>query len=150
MVLSPARPRCPPSGATARSGSGSLACSAPREPGALARRRGRRRAPVVHRPRVGLAGDLDGGLTVCRGLGGTLLLLLSAHRSLGEAEHLGAARLIAHRALDRMGPDPAAWPSGVRGGGFSPGLMTGLAGSMYALTEVAEPTGAGLLAPILG
>jgi len=79
------------------------------------------------------------GLTLCHGLGGTVLLLLAAHRTLGEPEHLDAARWVAARALDRLGPDPAVWPSGVPGGGFSPGLMTGLAGVMYALTRAADP-----------
>jgi lantibiotic modifying enzyme len=98
-------------------------------------------------------GSLEGypheGLTVCHGLGGTLLLLLAANHVLGEPEHLVAARWVAARALDRLGDDAAAWPSGIQGGGFSPGLMTGLAGSMYALARVANPTGTRAL-PVLG
>ena len=78
------------------------------------------------------------GLTLCHGIGGTLLLLLAAHHALEETEHLDAARWLAHRALDRLGEDPWTWPSGVPNGGFSPGLMTGLAGTMYALSRVAE------------
>ena len=74
---------------------------------------------------------------MCHGLGGTLVLLLAAHRALGETEHLDAARLLAYLALDRLGDDPSTWPGGVPNGGFSPGLMTGLAGSMYVLARVA-------------
>jgi lantibiotic biosynthesis protein len=88
-----------------------------------------------------LQGYPEEGLTVCHGLGGTLLLLLAAHQVLGESEHLAASRWVAERALDRLGDQPAAWPSGVRGGGFSPGLMTGLAGTAYVLARVADPTG---------
>lgn len=97
-----------------------------------------------------LAGTLDAGLTVCHGLGGTVLLLLAAREALGEPEHLQAARWITDRALDRMGDDPSDWPCGVRGGGFSPGLMTGLAGAMYVLLRAADPAGGGVLAEILG
>lgn len=86
--------------------------------------------------------ELDGypaaGLTLCHGLGGSLLLLAAAHHTLGEASHLEAARWLAAQALDRLGPDPWAWPSGVPNGGFSAGLMTGLAGAMYVLSRVAE------------
>jgi lantibiotic modifying enzyme len=78
------------------------------------------------------------GLTLCHGNGGTLLLLTTARHALQEADHLEAARWLAHRALDRLGEDPWTWPSGVPNGGFSPGLMTGLAGTMYALSRVAE------------
>jgi lantibiotic biosynthesis protein len=79
------------------------------------------------------------GLTLCHGLGGTLLLLLTAHHALEETEHLDAARWLAQSALDRLAEDPATWPSGVPNGAFSPGLMTGLAGAMYALARVADP-----------
>jgi lantibiotic modifying enzyme len=75
-------------------------------------------------------------LTVCHGLGGTLLLLLEAARALGEQEHQEAARWIAERALEWLGDDAGAWPSGVPGGGFSPGLMTGLAGTMHVLARL--------------
>jgi lantibiotic modifying enzyme len=78
------------------------------------------------------------GLTLCHGLGGTLLLLLAAHHTLGEDEHLRAARWLAQNALDRLADDPSTWPSGVPNGGFSPGLMTGLAGAMYVLSRVAD------------
>jgi lantibiotic biosynthesis protein len=78
------------------------------------------------------------GLTLCHGIGGTLLLLMTAHHALEETDHLDAARRLAHRALDRLGEDPWTWPSGVPNGSFSPGLMTGLAGTMYALLRVAE------------
>jgi lantibiotic modifying enzyme len=85
------------------------------------------------------AGDAESGLTLCHGLGGTVLLLLAAARSYGENEHLDAARWLAARVLDLLGPDPPAWPSGVRGGAFTPGLMTGLAGALYVLARAAEP-----------
>lgn len=78
------------------------------------------------------------GLTLCHGLGGSLLLLAAAHHALGEASHLEAARWLAAQALDRLGPDPWTWPCGVPNGGFSAGLMTGLAGAMYVLSRVAE------------
>src|SRR6185312_13048298 len=52
--------------------------------------------------------ELDGypaaGLTLCHGLGGSLLLLAAAHHTLGEASHLEAARWLAAQALDRLGP----------------------------------------------
>jgi lantibiotic modifying enzyme len=88
-------------------------------------------------------GDVPHGLTICHGLGGTVLLLLAAHAVLGEPEHLGAARWVCERALDHLPVDPAEWPSGVRGGGFSPGLMTGLAGVVYVLARAADPSGVG-------
>lgn len=78
------------------------------------------------------------GLTICHGLGGTLLLLIAAHQALEEASHLDAARWLANRALDWLGEDPWKWPSGVPNAGFSPGLMTGLAGAMYMLSRLAE------------
>jgi lantibiotic modifying enzyme len=86
-----------------------------------------------------LRGHLQESLTICHGLGGTMLLLLAAHNVLGETEHLAAARWVAEHALDRLGEDPSTWPSGLPGGGFSPGRMTGLAGTMYALARVASP-----------
>jgi class II lanthipeptide synthase len=92
-----------------------------------------------------LQGIPEGGITICHGLGGTLLLLLAAHDVLGETEHLAAARWVAGRALDQLGEDPALWPSGIPGGGFSAGLMTGLVGAMYALARVAEPDGTSAL-----
>ncbi|MEN0013079.1 MAG: hypothetical protein AAGC46_06930, partial [Solirubrobacteraceae bacterium] len=79
------------------------------------------------------------GLSTCHGLGGSILLYVRAHEQLGPVEQLAAARWIAGRATARLGPDPAAWPSGVPDGGFSPGLMTGLAGAMYALSRAADP-----------
>jgi lantibiotic modifying enzyme len=88
------------------------------------------------------AGGAD--LTLCHGLGGTILLLLAAHETLGEPEHLDAARWIATRALEQLEGDPGAWPSGVPGGAFSPGLMTGLAGAMYVLARAEDPQVPGL------
>jgi lantibiotic modifying enzyme len=85
------------------------------------------------------------GLTLCHGLGGTLLLLLTAHHALEETEHLDAARWLALNALEVLGENPSAWPSGVPNGAFSPGLMTGLAGAMYALARVADPDKTGAL-----
>lgn len=96
-----------------------------------------------------LRGSSTEGLTICHGLGGTLLLLLAAHHVLGETEHLAAARWLACHALDRLGEDPSTWPSGIPGGGFSPGLMTGLAGTMYVLARVADPARTGALS-VLG
>lgn len=96
-----------------------------------------------------LHGNPEAGLTICHGLGGTVLLLLAAHRVLGEPEHLAAARWVAGRALDQLGEDPSMWPSGIPGGGFSPSLMTGLAGAMYALARAADPDKTGAL-PVLG
>ena len=84
-------------------------------------------------------GPPETGLTVCHGLGGTVLLLLAAHAELGEPEHLDAGRWVAAQALDRLGPDPEHWPGGVPGGAFSPGLMTGLAGALHALARAARP-----------
>jgi lantibiotic modifying enzyme len=96
-----------------------------------------------------LHGHPEQGLTICHGLGGTVLLLLAAHHVLGEAEHLAAARWVAGRVLESLGDDPSTWPSGIPGGGFSPGLMTGLTGTMYALARVADPARTGAL-PVLG
>jgi lantibiotic modifying enzyme len=86
-----------------------------------------------------LAGHPGAGLTLCHGLGGTVLLLLAAHDVLGAPEHLAAARWVAAQALDQLGEDPTHWPSGLPDGSFSPGLMTGIAGTMYALARAADP-----------
>jgi lantibiotic biosynthesis protein len=94
------------------------------------------------------AGDLDAGLTICHGLGGAVLLVLAAHGVFGGAEHLHAARWIAGRTVDQLGSDPCEWPSGVRGGAFSAGLMTGLAGTLYVLARAADPAGVGALVGI--
>jgi hypothetical protein len=51
------------------------------------------------------------------------------------------------RAVDHLGTDPRQWPSGVRGGEFSPGLMTGLVSVTYLLTRAAVPPSVG---PLLG
>lgn len=80
-----------------------------------------------------------GSLTICHGLGGTILLLLAARGVLGDDEHLDAARWVAARSLDHLGDDPAGWPGGLPGGGFRPGLMTGLAGTMYVLARASDP-----------
>lgn len=88
------------------------------------------------------------GLTICHGIGGSVLLMLAANDTLGEPQHLAAARWVADQVLAQLGTDDAArWPSGVRDGGFSPGLMTGLAGTMYVLARAADPVGVG---PITG
>ena len=76
-------------------------------------------------------------------------MLLAAHHVLNETEHLAAARGLAGRALDQLGEDPSTWPSGVPGGGFSPGLMNGLAGTMYVLSRASDPCRTGTLT-ILG
>jgi lantibiotic modifying enzyme len=81
------------------------------------------------------------GLTLCHGLGSTLLLLIAAHDVLGEPEHLATARLIATQALHRLPAEPGAWPSGVRDASYGPGLMTGLAGVMHVLARTADPEG---------
>lgn len=86
-----------------------------------------------------LRGLASPSLTICHGLGGTVLLLLAAHAVLREEAHLTAARWVASRALERSAHDPSSWPSGLPGGEFTPGLMTGLAGTMYALARAADP-----------
>jgi lantibiotic modifying enzyme len=99
------------------------------------------------------ADDVRGGtigVTICHGLGGTLLLLQAAETVLGETEHGVAARWLAGQALDRLGHDPTAWPSGIPSGAFSPGLMTGLAGTLYVLSRLVAPSAADVLLPILG
>lgn len=96
------------------------------------------------------SGDVGHGLTICHGLGGTALLLLAAHAVLGEAEHLEAARWVCDRTLDRLPADPGEWPSGVRGGGFNPGLMTGLAGVAYVLARAADPSAVAPLPALCG
>lgn len=79
------------------------------------------------------------GLTVCHGLGGTLELLAAAHEVLGEEEHLTTARWLLDRAVAELGDEVEVWPTGVEGGSWDPGLMTGLAGTMLALLRMAWP-----------
>jgi lantibiotic modifying enzyme len=93
-------------------------------------------------------GQLDHGLTLCHGLGGTVELLLTAHDVLGDREHLETARWLLARALELVGPDVELWPSGVPGGLVTPGMMTGLAGTLYLFVRAADPrrlSGIGLL-----
>jgi lantibiotic modifying enzyme len=81
---------------------------------------------------------IEHGLTTCHGLGGVLELLLEAHRVLGEPEHLASSRWLVARALSALGPDVERWPDGL-GTVADPGLMTGLAGVMLTLLQVADP-----------
>jgi lantibiotic biosynthesis protein len=90
------------------------------------------------------------GITICHGLGGTMLLLQAAETVLGESEHGTAARWLAGHTLDRVANDPMAWPSGIPNGAFSPGLMTGVAGTLYVLSRLLAPSAADVLLPILG
>ena len=88
------------------------------------------------------------GLTICHGLGGTIELLLTAHDVMGGEEHLTTARWLLDRAVAQLGEDPERWPTGVEGGSCAPGLMTGLAGTMLLLLQMARPgrlPGVGLL-----
>lgn len=99
------------------------------------------------------ADDIRGGavgITICHGLGGTLLLLQAAEMVLGEPEHGMAARWLAGQALNRLGQEPTGWPSGIPSGAFSPGLMTGMAGTLYVLSCLVAPSAADVLLPILG
>jgi hypothetical protein len=82
-----------------------------------------------------------GGLSLCHGLGGPLDVLLLAHETFGAIEHLHAARTFALAVLDRLDPDPLAWPAGIRAsGGVS--LFLGLAGAMVVLARLAYPESA--------
>jgi lantibiotic modifying enzyme len=71
------------------------------------------------------------GLTICHGLGGTIDLLLQAGRVWREPLHVETARLLVELAVDEIGE--GAWPSGVNGGGWAPGMMQGVAGEVALL-----------------
>ena len=92
------------------------------------------------------AGVLPSGLTVCHGLGGTLALLVATADRLEAPEDLHAARQLLAGALDHLGTDPAVWPGGLLHEP-SPGLMTGLAGTMLVLAGMEDPAA---LAPLIG
>ena len=91
-------------------------------------------------------GVLPNGLTFCHGLGGTLALLVTTGDRLDAPEDLHTARQLLAGALDHLGADPAVWPGGLLHEP-SPGLMTGLAGTMLVLAGM-EDTAA--LAPLIG
>lgn len=78
------------------------------------------------------------GLTICHGLGGTVDLLMEAAAVLDEPEHAAAAALLVTMAFDEIGT--GVWPSGVNGGGWSPGLMQGVAGEIAVLHRVCGRT----------
>jgi lantibiotic modifying enzyme len=77
------------------------------------------------------------GLTTCHGLGGAIELLLVADAVLGESEHLTTARWLLDRAVTTLGDDVEGWPDGVGSRGASPGLMTGMAGTLVVLLRAA-------------
>jgi lantibiotic modifying enzyme len=87
-------------------------------------------------------GRLQGhGLTVCHGLGGSVELFLIAHALLGEEEHLATAHWLLDRATAVLGPDVEQWPDGVGSGAASPGLMTGMAGTLLLFLRAAGIAG---------
>lgn len=79
-----------------------------------------------------------GGLTLCHGLGGPLDALVLAHETWGVVEHLDAARHFAAAAIETLGDDPLAWPSGLRAEG-SAGLFVGVAGAAVVLGRLLHP-----------
>ncbi|MET0552593.1 MAG: lanthionine synthetase LanC family protein [Vicinamibacteria bacterium] len=90
------------------------------------------------------AGAPGHGLTLCHGHGGAAELFLFAHETLGEPEHLDAARFIVRHAIAQGGDDVERWPVGVAAE-TSYGLMTGLAGALCVTLRAAWP---GRLAPV--
>ena len=95
--------------------------------------------------RAGQVGDF--GATVCHGLGGAAELFLTAHDVLGEDEHHAAARWLLDHAAGLLGTDIDWWPDGVGGAAASPGLMTGMAGTLLVLLRamhIGDVPGAGL------
>jgi lantibiotic modifying enzyme len=87
--------------------------------------------------RAGNASDF--GLTLCHGAGGAVELFLEAHAVLGEEEHLTTARWLLDRSIGVLGPQVEWWADGLGATGASPGLMTGLAGSLVVVLRAAAP-----------
>lgn len=89
-----------------------------------------------------------GGLTLCHGLGGPLLVLAEAARVFDVSAHLRCARGAASAVVAVLPEDPADWPSGYRGADGDLGLMTGVAGTALVLATLTRPDvigGVGLL-----
>jgi lantibiotic modifying enzyme len=90
----------------------------------------------VANPRVGAEGPDD----LCCGHMGTIELLIEAHRRLGDAESLEAARKLLRRILERARSQGRFQVSAARGTDvFAPLLFQGLAGIGYTLLRLAEP-----------
>lgn len=83
------------------------------------------------------AGEVDGGLTLCHGLGGTLALLADAADVWGEAAHFSSAAWLAEQAAGLLGGSVEMWAGGLRGAP-GPGLMNGLAGTLAVSCRIAE------------
>lgn len=81
--------------------------------------------------RAGQVGDF--GVTVCHGLGGAVELFLTAHAVLGEKEHQATVGWLLDRVIGLLGYDVEWWPDGVGAAGASPGLATGMAGTLLVL-----------------
>lgn len=80
-----------------------------------------------------------GGLTICHGLGGPLLLLAEASRVLRVLSHADFAREATVAMLSAFADDPTSWPSGFRGADGDLGLLSGLAGTALLLGALTRP-----------
>jgi lantibiotic modifying enzyme len=80
-----------------------------------------------------------GNLSLCHGAAGNAELMLQAHRVLGAGRWLEAARSVGTTGIERYLRAGLPWPGGVTGGGASPSLMLGAAGTGYFYLRLADP-----------
>lgn len=86
-----------------------------------------------------LAAPPYGNFSLCHGAAGNAELLLELHRVTGDAAARETAEAIGRLGIERYEDAGAPWPGGVTGGGESPSLMLGAAGTGYFYLRLADP-----------
>jgi lantibiotic modifying enzyme len=86
-----------------------------------------------------LAAPPYGNFSLCHGAAGNADLMLEADRVLGGAEWRTAAEEVGRRGVEKYERAGVPWAGGVTGGGESPALMLGAAGTGYFYLRLADP-----------
>lgn len=85
-----------------------------------------------------LAAPPYGNYSLCHGAAGNAELMLEAHRVLGDVEWLATAAEVGRGGIEQYARAGVPWPGGVTGGGESPSLMLGAAGTGYFYLRLAN------------
>jgi lantibiotic modifying enzyme len=76
---------------------------------------------------------------LCHGAAGNAELFLEAGDILGDPGYTAIAEAIGRQGVERYHEPRRPWPSGITGGGQTPGLMLGLAGIGYFYLRLHDP-----------
>lgn len=88
---------------------------------------------------AGLATPTMSNYSLCHGLAGNAELPLIASTIAAAPAYRSAAEEVGHAGIAMYEQTMAMWPSGVTGGGDTPGLMLGSAGTGYFYLRLADP-----------